>query len=137
MKIRTSELEGIALNWVVAIVQGLSPRYEKVETWEGGRWGIHVDNMQLVDGVWKRTDYGWHEYRPVTDWWKGGPIIEREKIDVIHTGDAAKCEGRVWDEKLQKFKSSYGNTPLVAAMRCYVASKLGDEVDVPDEIDQH
>jgi hypothetical protein len=29
---------------------------------------------------------------------------------------------------------SYGPTPLVAAMRCYVASQLGDEVDVPDEL---
>lgn len=28
----------------------------------------------------------------------------------------------------------YGPTPLIAAMRCYVASKLGDEVDVPDEM---
>ena len=25
-------------------------------------------------------------------------------------------------------------TPLIAAMRCYVASKLGEEVDVPDEL---
>jgi len=24
-----------------------------------------------------------------------------------------------------------GPTPLIAAMRCYVASKFGDEVDVP------
>ena len=28
----------------------------------------------------------------------------------------------------------HGPTPLIAAMRCYVASKLGDEVDVPDEL---
>jgi len=27
-----------------------------------------------------------------------------------------------------------GDTPLIAAMRCYVASKLGDEVDVPEEL---
>jgi hypothetical protein len=27
-----------------------------------------------------------------------------------------------------------GPTPLIAAMRCYVASKMGDEVDVPDEL---
>lgn len=26
------------------------------------------------------------------------------------------------------------NTPLIAAMRCYVASKLGDDVDVPEEL---
>jgi hypothetical protein len=25
-----------------------------------------------------------------------------------------------------------GDTALEAAMRCYVASKLGDEVDIPD-----
>jgi hypothetical protein len=28
----------------------------------------------------------------------------------------------------------FGHTPLVAAMRCYVASKLGDTVEVPEEI---
>lgn len=27
-----------------------------------------------------------------------------------------------------------GPTPLIAAMRCYVASKLGDEVDIPEEL---
>lgn len=27
-----------------------------------------------------------------------------------------------------------GPTPLISAMRCYVAFKLGDEVDVPDEL---
>jgi hypothetical protein len=28
----------------------------------------------------------------------------------------------------------HGHTPLIAAMRCYVASKLGDEVEIPDEL---
>jgi hypothetical protein len=28
----------------------------------------------------------------------------------------------------------YGHTPLIAAMRCYVASKLGDEVEIPQEL---
>jgi hypothetical protein len=27
-----------------------------------------------------------------------------------------------------------GPTPLIAAMRCYVASKLGDEVELPEEL---
>ena len=34
---------------------------------------------------------------------------------------------------VQEIKYS-GPTPLIAAMRCYVASKLGDEVDVPEEL---
>ena len=44
-------------------------------------------------------------------------------------GDAAwrACN---YDETIK----AYGTTPLVAAMRCYVASKLGDEVDVPVEL---
>jgi hypothetical protein len=28
----------------------------------------------------------------------------------------------------------FGDTPLIAAMRCFVASKLGDEVDVPEKL---
>ncbi len=31
-------------------------------------------------------------------------------------------------------KWGMGPTPLIAAMRCYVASKLGDEVDIPEEL---
>lgn len=27
-----------------------------------------------------------------------------------------------------------GPTPLIAAMRCYVASRLGDEVEIPEEL---
>jgi hypothetical protein len=27
-----------------------------------------------------------------------------------------------------------GPTPLIAAMRCYVASKFGDEVETPEEL---
>jgi hypothetical protein len=28
----------------------------------------------------------------------------------------------------------HGPTPLIAAMRCYVQSKLGDEVEAPEEL---
>jgi hypothetical protein len=38
------------------------------------------------------------------------------------------------DKQWVAMDKSYGPTPLVAAMRCYVASQLGDEVDVPDEL---
>ena len=39
---------------------------------------------------------------------------------------------RMWRDK-GKYRA-YGPTPLIAAMRRYVASKLGDEVDVPEEL---
>jgi hypothetical protein len=77
--------------------------------------------------------FGGHEVGRLhysTDWAQGGPIIEREKItlriwedeDYVH---AYIDTGKDWSE---------GPTPLVAAMRCYVASKLGDEVEIPQEL---
>jgi hypothetical protein len=80
---------------------------------EGG-----VGENQLI-GTW---------YAPSTDWSQGGPIIERERIQTAYTKQGWRAEG--WSY----ICVSYGPTPLIAAMRCYVASKLGDAVDVPDEL---
>jgi hypothetical protein len=30
--------------------------------------------------------------------------------------------------------NAYGPTPLIAAMRCYVASKMGDDIELPEEL---
>jgi len=64
-----------------------------------------------------------------TEWAFGGPIIEREGIELL-------CEslGFRWVAIPQKGPEWRGPTPLVAAMRCYVASKLGDTIDVPQEL---
>jgi hypothetical protein len=104
MKIKTNELTGAALDWAVAKCEGY--------------W------LDLVPEG---------EYTPSTNWAQGGPIIEREKIDVI-----ADPNGKdVWMGRLYlnwvKYEA-FATTPLIAAMRCYVASKLGDEVEVPDEL---
>lgn len=66
-----------------------------------------------------------------TKWEFGGQIIEREGIDLQYQGG----ETDVWAADIFNADSMiYGDTPLVAAMRCYVASKLGDEVEVPAEL---
>lgn len=82
--------------------------------------------------------YAIGEYRPVavpnysTDWAQGGPIIEREFI----TNGPHQIKGEVVGSCALGLKTdwSYGPTPLIAAMRCYVASKLGDKIEVPDEL---
>ncbi len=64
-----------------------------------------------------------------TNWAQGGPIIGRVKIDTAYENDrwfAYESLGDCCDP-------SVGPTLLIAAMRCYVASKLGEEVEVPDE----
>lgn len=68
-------------------------------------------------------------------WEHGGPIIERELICLDCQFDAD-----VWNawtpapEQETGEVSATGETPLIAAMRCYVASKLGDEVNLPGEL---
>jgi hypothetical protein len=39
-----------------------------------------------------------------------------------------------YDDDEVRLPRGYGPTPLIAAMRCYVASKLGDEVELPEEL---
>ena len=106
MKIKTSELQGAALDWAVAECEELG-----IRRLSGGEF-------LLADG-----DF----WFPSTDWAQGGPIIERERICLIDQG------GDYW-QALWGWKEAFGPTPLIAAMRCFVASKLGDEVEVPDEI---
>ena len=75
-------------------------------------------------------------FEPSTDWVQGGPIIEREEIQtfVANAIDGKWCakprDSEYWDFD----DAAYGPTPLIAAMRCFVASRLGDEVDIPEEL---
>lgn len=107
MKIKTSELSGAALDWAVA----------KCEAADDEHFAALVEPMNC--------------YCPSELWEQAGPIIEQEKLIFGYIGEVWEC--RYFDEG--KFKNcEYGPTPLTAAMRCYVASKLGDTVDVPDEL---
>jgi len=116
---RVSELTGAALDWAVAKCEGI----ELI----GGRY-----NRLLVDGHMSRGQEMMAPYKPSTDWAQGGPIIEREGITVARRG---KHSFSPWGAVLQEFEfDEEGPTPLIAAMRCYVASKLGDEVEVPEEL---
>lgn len=70
-----------------------------------------------------------------TDWSQGGPIIEREEIalePMTHDehGDgwlATRVEGPA-------ICMEFGQTMLIAAMRCFVASHLGDEIELPEKL---
>jgi hypothetical protein len=112
---KTSDLIGPALDWSVAKCEG------KENTW-GKSSMIPYDY------------FTGHRYS--TDWAQGGPIIAREQLYVNPTGNADKWKSyRYLDIDGGGFsREYYGPTPLISAMRCYVASKLGDEVDVPEEL---
>lgn len=69
----------------------------------------------------------WASYRYSTNWAHGGPIVEREKITLEWTGED-------WMGYIRHDEEFFGPTPLIAAMRCYVASCLGDEVEIPQQL---
>lgn len=74
--------------------------------------------------------YRWCDWwYPSTDWSQGGPIIERDGfvLAFVSTAKSWVCHKRI-------SKQYHGPTPLIAAMRCYVASKLGDDIDIPEEL---
>lgn len=113
---RTSELNGRPLNWAVA----------KVVTLAASNGDQKL--VSLIDP--KQTpDYS-------TDWAAGGPIIDQAKITITQGRDLIACiwvEGTLGDIEWYRFKQR-GPTPLIAAMRCYVASKLGENIDIPKEL---
>jgi len=111
---KTSELTGAALDWAVA----------KCEPDDTVRIYFDEDTGEKLC----HDDWDVPEFSPSTDWAQGGPIIEREKIQIKENGYGH------WFAKIGKGSWMRGPTPLIAAMRCYVASKLGDEVELPKEI---
>jgi hypothetical protein len=126
---KTSELSGSALDWAVAKCEGYTDLH-KIE-------GRMPHEPQL--GIFPpRREYGvmdlW-ELGFSSDWDRGGWIIEREKIGFwAYTLDEEGNENPGWYAETFEGHCQTGTTPLIAAMRCYVASKLGDEVEVPEEL---
>lgn len=120
MKIKTSDLTLLALDWAVAECEKMD-----IEIRPAGACGRPLYVLAAEAG---RTPWTW---TPTTSWHQGGPIIEREKVGIVPSDDDANVWIGSMLEPEWKFNRT-GPTPLIAAMRCYVASKLGDEVDIPE-----
>ena len=60
-----------------------------------------------------------------SDWLWCGPLIEQERMELEH-------DGFVWWARIRADEDFSGPTPLVAAMRCFVASRMGDTIEVPE-----
>ena len=123
---KTSELTGSALGWAVGVADKRRMRFGIGGSLEVR--GRTENGDELPDG-WDM----WMLWYPQANWSQGGPIIERESITVGDAG-ASWVAGKPWADDFFSAFVVYGPTPLIAAMRCYVASKLGDEVDIPKEL---
>jgi hypothetical protein len=115
---KTSELLPPALDWAVTQAEGLTIKE------------IEPQAVRILDAGFVRL------WQPTLLWAQAGPIIEREWLQLTPWPNESD-ENQRWhcvqhDAPVQCH--AYGPTPLVAAMRCFVASKLGDEVEVPKEL---
>ena len=67
--------------------------------------------------------YGFYTYAPSRSWRQGGPIIEREKITIQRIG-------QLWEATKDTYRFTEKSL-LAAAMKCFIASKFGE--NLPEE----
>lgn len=113
---KTDKLIGAALDWAVAKCNhnyGCVLRNE-VRVWL---------EIRQREGVFKYS----------TNWAEAGPIIESEKIRLNYSNHFQNWDAD-YPARIHEYICESGESPLVAAMRCYVASKFGDEVEIPEDL---
>lgn len=129
VRLKTNDLTDITLDYAVAICEGYT---------EFHRISSHSENESQFAMMPPRREYGSIEMWELDyskDWCHSGQIIEREKIGVYPSQSmSGEWASRPDYKKYPNQDHVYGKTPLIAAMRCYVISKLGDEVEVPVEL---
>lgn len=153
MKIKTCELSGAALDWAVA--KCIANVHEDAMLNGTTMTGWWISNLFIDPNHWVRSD----EFNPSTNWAQAGPLIEENCITVVcaegeyssrlrgyktywvaeigkHCAETVYwSQGDDWGEHYQiSCLSIEGDAPLIAAMRCLVQVKLGDEVEIPDQI---
>lgn len=146
--IRVAEASNIQLDWLVAKCEGKEA------------FIIEEPYYQAGELVFK-GEYDWSGDRHIeadytTNWSQMGPIIEREGLDVycytiagdaVYKNPEAEEMDLVIDHLLPDtttwsantisathYVTGDGPTYLIAAARCYIVSKLGEEVEVPEEL---
>lgn len=121
MKHKIADLEGAQLDAAVAKAEGVTlierpkPQREMTPVWSSA--GTFADT-----------------YTPSTSWGQGGPLIERERIMLTSYIDGDWEALAIGPDRLVERMESgrmRGPTPLIAAMRAFVASKFGVEIYLP------
>lgn len=142
MKKKTTELSGRALDYAVALAEGV-----QVLLWSNEE----PAHKSVVVRPHRKGEYPLF-YDPSTGP-AGDDIIDRESITTMRCNDLffpygnekGKYYETYWRAEIQRsgepyigiFFScvrAYGTTRREAAMRCYVASKLGAEIGIPDQL---
>ena len=129
MKAKVAEASGVVLDYMVAKCEG----YKLYKDDMGTLWLLTADGYLHDDVPLTQKKYSTN---PAQSW----PIIDREitGVDLVSEWKGVKKWSARKFEYLPNDQTrcteQYGPTLLIAAMRCLVASRLGEEVEVPDEL---
>ena len=141
--IRTADLTGAVLDWAVAVAEGKD--YSACKDW--GNAGVNdLGRCSIAHRNWNGAKY----FEPSKNWGHGGPIIDRENIGIspptsrVHRnggyspgwGPSGYWSATTWHAGVNGKRSImlHESSALIAAMRCYVESKLGESIDVPQHV---
>jgi hypothetical protein len=128
---KTSELTCHALNWAVARAKGIPAEELKLPRYKGdGLWRWLRDEDGELNGTYMTGP----DLLFCTKWEAGGPIIECEKLMVMPHVVRGWMAFTAATSTGPSEHQAWGETPLIAAMRCYVTSKLGEDIELPKEL---
>lgn len=122
MKIKTSNATPCQIDWLVAKCLGYPWMWSASGTDKHMRYQVRGKNG------------GWERFYPSSNWAQAGSIIDAEIIErgLLISSRLGRCEAVY--PNFPQWETYHGETPLIAALRCYVASHMGAEVDIPDEL---
>mgnify|MGYP006053894009 CR=1 FL=1 len=145
---KTSELIGTALDWAVAKAAGLKVhvgfqvvfyvphrkrshyRWAPSDNWKQGGPIIERANVTIIraDDDYEVAAKGFTTTKRIPQWFAECSQWTGHSTTTSYEGENMEPTFMISED------GYYGTTPLIAAMRCFVASKLGEEVDIPQEL---
>lgn len=155
MKVKTAKLTGLALRYAVAVCEGYNVGVITIEEqWERFIEGAIPEEMEKYAKEYAEIKSGFkdgwckiHEdgYKSIpdarawnydTDWSVVGPIVDRENIYFSPLPDKGIRAFQFINHEYINMLDCWGEriSRCIVAMRCYVLSKLGEEVEIPDEL---
>lgn len=112
MKLLTASLEKKALDWALAKALGRKPHIKK-------------NYIEATS----------HSHRVVFRHTNPALCLGRMKADsILVMPNLSPTDGKAWVAAVKGKLFVFGDTPEQAVARCVVQMRLGDEVDVPDEL---
>ncbi|MDE9571291.1 phage protein NinX family protein [Xenorhabdus bovienii] len=121
MKIKTSELTGRALDWAVCLAIGGTANEDNTE-------------VQAPNNGYYLLSNGKGNFTPSTDWSQCGELIEKHRVELDFNSVSEEWSAYIFNFEELESVIEDGDTPQIAICRAVVATQLGDEVDIPDEL---